>query len=107
MLLSVTGTTCVNAIQFNFAALASGPYAGPADLFVVTSGGLGTVAVSSATRAGAAGLTVVNFPGAGVCPGQTSYFFGLASGGTSPSMSTAKLFYTPAVGQGTASIRVP
>ncbi|MCI0346804.1 MAG: hypothetical protein L0221_15380, partial [Chloroflexi bacterium] len=60
-------------------------YDGDSDLdhlYVVTSGGLGTVAPSSASRSG--GRVTFNFQ-PGVCPGnapgngETSFFFGLAS----------------------------
>jgi hypothetical protein len=101
-----TASTCVNAIQFTFGPIVKGPYtpAALADMFVVTSGGLGSVGVSSATRSGA--IVIVNFAGGGVCPGQTSYFFGLASASTTPVPGTAKLFYTPAA-SGTTAVRVP
>lgn len=98
---------CVNAVQFTFGPITKGPYTpgGLKDLFVVTSGGLGSVVVSNASRAG--NVVIVNFAGGGVCPGQTSYFFGLASAGTVPAPSTAKLFYSLGGMPGTTAIRVP
>jgi hypothetical protein len=104
----VLAATCVTAIQFNFGPIAKEPYVPGAlkDMFVVTSGGLGSVGVSSGTHIGAAGTTVVNFAGSGVCPGQTSYFFGMASGTTTPVPASVTLFYSPS-GSGTTAIRVP
>jgi len=104
----VSGATCVNAIQFTFGPIVKAPYspAGLADLFVVTSGGLGTVGVDTATKTGSAGTIVANFGGSGVCPGKTSYFFGLTSATTTPVPSTVTLFYTPAA-SATTAIRVP
>lgn len=105
---AATASTCVNAIQLNFGPIVKAPYtaAGLAHLFVVTSGGLGSVGVSSATAMGGMGTLVVNFSGSGVCPGQTSYFFGLASATTTPVPSTVHLFYTPS-GTATTAARVP
>ncbi len=54
----------------------------PDDVYVVTAGGLGSIAPSSATQSG--GTITFNFP-PGLCPGNapgngvTSYFFGVAS----------------------------
>jgi len=55
------------------------------DLFVVTSGGLGTVGPTSAVQNGNEIFFTFNPP---VCPGATSYFFGFASAAT-PVASTA------------------
>jgi hypothetical protein len=106
-----TVANCVTAIQFTFGTVTKGPY-GPGgalkDMFVVTTGGLGNVGVATAVKTGA--TIVINFAGSGVCPGQTSYFMGLASTDTMPSNMTAKLFYS-AGGSGTpaanVNIRVP
>jgi hypothetical protein len=100
-------TNCVTAVQFVFGPITKGPFAPgspPKDLFVVTSGGLGSVSVANATAAG--NIVTVNFPARGVCPGQTSYFFGLVSATTVPVNATARIFY----GSGesaTTAIRVP
>jgi len=53
------------------------------DVYVVTSGGLGSVGIASAEQTG--GMVTFNFAVAGVCPGQTSYFFGLTSATTTRS----------------------
>jgi hypothetical protein len=86
-----TDKMCVSALTIDFGPITPLPYSGPgksnADVFVVTSGGLGSVGLQSASRSGSAitfQLSSASFaaPGAPfppVCPGQTSYFFGLAS----------------------------
>lgn len=102
----VLAVTCVSAISFNFGAITKEPYTpgALAHMFVVTSGGLGSVGVASATQVGS--TVKVTFGAGGVCPGQTSYFFGLASATTAPIASSATLFYSPS-GTGTTAIRVP
>jgi hypothetical protein len=102
----ILSVTCVSAISFNFGPIAKEPYTpgGLKHMFVVTSGGLGSVGVASATQVGS--TVRVNFGAGGVCPGQTSYFFGLASATTTPIPSTASLIYSPS-GTGTTAIRVP
>ena len=101
-------SNCVTAMQITFGPITKGPYApgGPQDVFVVTSGGLGSVGIDTATR-GAGGVVVLNFAGSGVCPGQTSYFFGLASATTAPVPATAKLFYSLGGLPGVVPVRVP
>jgi hypothetical protein len=102
----VLAVTCVSAITFNFGPIAKEPYSPGAleDMFVVTSGGLGSVGVASATQVGSTVRVV--FGAGGVCPGQTSFFFGLASATTTPVPATATLIYSPS-GTGTTAIRVP
>lgn len=102
----VLAVTCVSAISFHFGPITKEPYlpGALADMFVVTSGGLGSVGVASATLVGS--TVRVNFGAGGVCPGQTSYFFGLASATTTPVPSSATLFYSPS-GTGSTAIRVP
>lgn len=57
-------------------------------MFVVTQGGLGSVGIQSAEQDG----DVITFTfDKYLCPGQTSYFFGLAAQKT-PVMSTATMF---------------
>jgi len=84
----------------------------PADVFVITSGGLGTIGLSSAMQVG----NIVTFTFATpVCPkpliataaipGKTSFFFGLAAK-TAPKPSVAKLVYTLGT-TGTTADRVP
>ena len=75
-----------------------------ADVFVVTSGGLGSVGISSATQR--QGVVTINFSGGGVCPGATSYFFGLTSARTTLVPNRAILDYS-AGGMGVADARTP
>ena len=84
-LTSVAGSTaplCVSAYKIDFGPMASLRYSAngpPAQVFVVTSGGLGTVGLAGADLTG----TVVTFTFARpVCAGQTSYFFGMAAAPT-------------------------
>jgi hypothetical protein len=83
-----------------------------ADVFVVTSGGLGTIGLSAADQVG----NVVTFTFTkpvcpkplivtAVIPGETSFFFGLAAK-TAPKPSTAKLVYTLG-GNALTAARVP
>jgi hypothetical protein len=82
---------CVSSMSVNFGAVTKLPYAGPgttpADVFVITTGGLGSVGVRSAEKTGnivTLRFSLSSFPAPGdpyppVCPAQTSYFVGLAS----------------------------
>ena len=83
-------------LKLDLGPLAKLPYpggAGPAEVFVVTTGAVGTVGLASADRAGA----TVSFafrepvcPGPHANPGQSSYFFGFAAAGT-PQPTAARL----------------
>jgi hypothetical protein len=82
---------CVSSVAVNFGAITKLPYSGAgkpkADVFVVTTGGLGTVGLKSADQTGSTvtfQFSAASFPAPGdpfppVCAGQTSFFFGLAS----------------------------
>ena len=81
----LTAQICVNRLTLDFGPIERLDYnrdGRPDDVYVVTRGGLGTVAPSSATQSGR--NVTFNFS-PGVCPGnapgngETSYFFGLAS----------------------------
>jgi hypothetical protein len=89
----ITAKNCVSAMQIDFGPVATENYkpATPSQLFVVTSGGLGSVGVVAANLVG--DVLTVRFDKGGVCPGQTSYFFGLAAKGT-PMPTIAKLVPT-------------
>ena len=65
---------------------------GKAEIYVVTSGGLGSVGLSSAKKSG--NTITFAFDGGGVCPGATSYFFGLASKSVQAKPGMAKLTYS-------------
>ena len=75
----ITFVPCVRKFTIDFGPGSSLDYDGDGDLervFVVTSGGLGTVAPSSADKTG----NIITFEFATpICAGETSYFFGLAS----------------------------
>lgn len=77
----VKGKNCVLAMRIDTGPLATLNYkpGTPAQLYVVTSGGLGSVGIGSADLT--SGILTVKFHGA-VCPGSTSYFFGMAAKGT-------------------------
>ena len=64
------------------------------DVFVVTSGGLGTVGLKSAVQAGVKIAFTFTAP---VCPGATSYFFGLASKSVKPVADIAEVSFTKGV----------
>jgi hypothetical protein len=103
----VLASNCVTKMQILFGPITKGPYppgAALKDIFVVTSGGLGSVGIASAEQTG--GLVTVTFGGSGVCPGQTSYFFGLASTITTPVSGMAKLYFSLG-GSTTTPARIP
>jgi hypothetical protein len=70
--------TCVGALKVTFGPVETYDYQPnmPAQVYVVTSGGLGSVGPTSARKEGPVVIFEFKTP---VCPGQTSYFFGLAS----------------------------
>ena len=102
---AVTAANCVTGMIIDFGTVIPFPYSakGNADVFVVTQGGLGSVAVASATQSGTAIKFVFTAP---VCPGATSYFFGLGSKSTTPQPGKAQLIYSLG-GTGVADDRVP
>lgn len=91
-----TPNVCVTRLKLDLGPLAKLPYpggTGPAEVFVVTTGGAGTVGLASADRAAAA----VTFafrqpvcPGPGANPGMSSYFFGFAAA-RMPQPATARV----------------
>jgi len=73
------------------------------DVFVVTSGGLGSVGLKSAVQAAnRIGFTFLK----PVCPGATSYFFGLASKSVKPVADVAQVSFSAGGGAPPAD-RVP
>jgi hypothetical protein len=100
----------VARLPYLTAAATHGPIS--ADVFVITSGGLGTIGLSSAVQAGNMVTFTFTKP---VCPkplivtaaipGETSFFFGLAAK-TAPKPSIAKLVYSLG-GSATTAARVP
>ena len=103
----VGGTHCVSSFKLDFGAVAPLPYnngAAPADVYVITSGGLGTIGLLAAEKTG----NVITFlfakpicAGTGASKGDTSYFFGLAAVGA-PKAVTAQIQVT-----GGAFVNVP
>lgn len=86
-----------------------GPKGAMADVFVVTSGGLGTIGLAAADRVGKAvtfTFTAPVCPAQGAQPGQSSFFFGLAAA-TKPKASTAQAQLTFGGGIKNVHVRVP
>ena len=70
---------CVSGFRLAFGPMATLPYAPgrrPAQVFVVTSGALGSI---PPTAADLTGTTLTFTFAAPVCAGRTSYFFGVAA----------------------------
>lgn len=117
---ALSAVNCVSKLLLDIGPIAKLAYLPPspthgpmtADVFVVTSGGLGTIGLSSAVQTGNIVTFTFSKP---VCPkgssaaanfpGETSFFFGLAAK-TTPKPSTAKLVYSLGGGATTAA-RVP
>jgi hypothetical protein len=108
-LTSVKGATaanCVTTLALDFGPVVKLPY-GPNgakfQVFVVTVGGLGSVDLAAADQVGNTITFTFSQP---VCPGATSYFFGLASKKTNPASGTATVSYSLG-GSATTADRVP
>ena len=102
---SLAAGNCVTKLAVKFGRDVKLPYSaeGLYDVYVVTSGGLGSVGLSSAAQVG----STITFTFAGpVCPGATSFFFGVASQSTTPVAGVAKLRYSLG-GSATTADRVP
>ncbi len=84
-LTAALGTRCVSALKLPFGTIEKMPYAerGPyADLFVVTSGSLGSIGLSAAERTGNTIVVTFSKPvcaGARPGEGESSLFFGLSA----------------------------
>ena len=110
---SLTAVPCVTSLKLDFGPVTKLNYdkVGPLDdVFVVTSGGLGTIGLSGADKVG----NVITFTFAspicggsgGPAGGQTSFFFGLAAA-TAPKAITAQVSVTPGGGLVNVPARVP
>ena len=103
---SANFTDCIAGVVINFGPVAKLPYGANNALghvFVVVQGGLGTVGIKSAEQDGA----VITFTFEKyLCPGQTTYFFGLASL-TAPVATIATMFAFGATPFIPATARVP
>ncbi|HEY4940326.1 MAG TPA: hypothetical protein VII56_02775 [Rhizomicrobium sp.] len=103
---------CATNLKIKFGPVARLPYARGrvADVFVVTTGGIGSIGISSANRVG----NVITFtfatpvcPANGVnAPAQSSFFFGLASKGV-PVVTVAKSALTFGGGVVDVAARAP
>jgi hypothetical protein len=104
----ITAVNCVTKLTINFGPVVPEPYPPGAlkQVWVTTSGGLGSVGIASANQSGS--VITFTFGAGGVCPGQTSYFFGLTSASTTPHPGVATLTYSlPGPATGTTPDRVP
>jgi hypothetical protein len=100
-----TAANCVTTLALDFGPVVKLPYApkGKFDVFVVTAGGLGSVELAAADQVG---KTITFTFAKPVCPGATSYFFGLASKTVKPIAGTATVSYSLG-GSATTADRVP
>jgi hypothetical protein len=89
----VTAANCVTKLALKFGPVVKLQYgpSGDSDIFVVTTGGLGSVKIASADEVG--GTITFTFASP-VCPGDTSYFFGLASKSVKPVAGKATVSFS-------------
>jgi hypothetical protein len=89
----VTAANCVTKLALKFGPVVGLQYgpSGDSDIFVVTTGGLGSVKIASADEVG--GTITFTFASP-VCPGDTSYFFGLASKSVKPVAGKATVSFS-------------
>jgi hypothetical protein len=89
----VTAANCVTKLALKFGPVVTLQYgpSGDSDIFVVTTGGLGSVKIASADEVG--GTITFTFASP-VCPGDTSYFFGLASKSVKPVAGKATVSFS-------------
>jgi len=108
---AATDINCATDLKVRTGPVAHLPYSpgGAADVFVVTSGGLGSIGIASADLTG----DVLTFtftspvcPQNGQAPGQTSFFFGIAAKGK-PHDVTAKSNLTFGGGVADVPARAP
>jgi len=101
----LTSPNCVTMLALDFGPVVKLPYGpkGKVHVFVVTAGGLGSVGLASADQVGKRITFTFSNP---VCPGATSYFFGLASKSVKPVAGVATVFYSLG-GSATTADRVP
>jgi len=89
----VTAANCVTKLALKFGPVVKLHYGpnGASDIFVVTTGGLGSVGIGSADQVGS---TITFTFASPVCPGATSYFFGLASKSVKPVSGKATVSFS-------------
>ena len=98
---------CVSNLKLDFGPITKLPYlpgGGVSEVYVVTSGGLGSIGIASADRVG--NVTTLTFSkpvcaGSSAGKGETSFFFGLTAP-EAPKVSTAQMQIT-----GGALVNVP
>jgi hypothetical protein len=88
-----TAANCVATLALDFGPVVKLPYSpkGQFDVFVVTGGALGSVDLAAADQVGKTITFTFSKP---VCPGATSYFFGLASKTVKPVAGTATVSFS-------------
>jgi hypothetical protein len=90
---------CVSVLKLNFGPVTKLAYVNggaPGDVYVITSGGLGSIGIASADKVGNVITFTFSKPvcgGASAGKGDTSYFFGL-TGATPPKAITAQMQVT-------------
>jgi hypothetical protein len=96
---------CVAGVVLNFGPVTklTYPQNQPGHVFVVTQGGLGSVGIASAEQDGS--VIIFTFEKY-LCPGETSFFFGLAAPGA-PTAVSATLFGPGSPGFIAIDARVP
>jgi hypothetical protein len=89
----VTAANCVTKLALKFGPVVKLQYgpSGDSDIFVVTTGGLGSVKIASADQVGSTITFTFAQP---VCPRATSYFFGLASKSVNPVAGKATVSFS-------------
>ncbi len=103
----IADQNCAINLKVDFGPIAKLPYGGsPADVFVITSGGLGSVGLVSADQVGRVVTFTFKQDPLPVCPGQTSFFFGLASAAP-PRAITAQSDLTYGGGTANVAARAP
>jgi hypothetical protein len=112
---NVTGATalpCISQLRLDFGPVSLVDYDGDGNtdqVFVITSGGLGSVGPSAASQSGDQITFTFNPPvcaGSSPGKGQSSYFFGLSST-QPPRRVSAQVAYSPGAGSLTLSARAP
>jgi hypothetical protein len=100
-----TAANCVTKLALKFGPVVKLHYGpnGDSDIFVVTAGGLGSVKIASADQVGS---TITFTFASAICPGATSYFFGLASTSVNPVAGKATVSFSLG-GSATTADRVP
>ncbi len=97
---------CISGVVINFGPavlLPVGPNNALGHVFVTTQGGLGSVGIKSADQNGSVITFTFDKP---LCPGATSYFFGLAAS-AAPVHASAMMFGPGAVPFIPSDVRVP